>query len=796
MKNKNLLALPAPDCPLQSRSIVTRCHNLRPTATRAALEPAPSPASTGSADWRPAAVIAPGAGQADITVYTRGNKIALLRGGIPVAAVEPGEGPFTFIAEGNLLQVIGTAYTRVYRVSATGFTAIERPVPRVRLSVSTAAPVSAIMPPVNLSKEYPSGESISRSDAGRISAAAASLWRRLDRAARNAGVWWMPVLLAARILDSRGRCVYVSAPFYAMGPVEAFDGKMNLTSGDNRRTAGLEVTAPAWNIVLEMDDLGTADGYVCEILATPMLQRVDPAAGFDVSLRRRSDDTTFCTVTGIASPHACWAGAPRERAVALERLAGDFDFYATVLSRQTLRPDADGLAKIAVTPGVAGSPAADIAALSRRVDRPCRVLPWLGAPHALGAATVASAPSAMLLVSPGVTPFRGYRPEEMAAVTDPSSGTWHALCCVTFDDGSTSVVTSEGSGGCPLSFGPVLSYPSPRAVSLYIAVRNGAGIRSGTFPLTPDPRGNRALYVDPSLAPVCLPDELPAYVVPAHMPAQWIYAGHIAVTSDGDSGNPVVTVNPPLGQVVAAMPSHYRQASWDYGRSRFTLFTAGGVCSLVIPSSRDSVSMSLIDSRVAATSRAIVDAGEVVYAVLSGELVRIAGGRITTIRRCDKVRALAFDRVRGELWLISASGHVEVMVIKDGTRYTRDPVLVPELTANVAGRSFVNDCNGYLEVGIDAPFISVDVAWERKVESSGARRGLLRANLSGPVTNMTVAVSRNIFNRAAPGHEVSLTLDGNVASTVSRRFHTRGRGHVLTLAGSAGPGFLFHNLSI
>lgn len=796
MNNKNVLALPAVDCPLQSRSIVTRCHNLRPTATRAALEPAPSPASTGSGEWRPAAVITPGSGLGAITVFTKDNKIALLQGGVPVATVEPGAGPFTFFTEGNLLHVIGASRTWVYRVSATGFTAVKRPVPRVRFRVTTAAPVTATMPPVILSRAYSSGEVISRNDAGRVSAAAASLWRRLDRAARNAGVWWMPVMLAARVLDSRGHCVYVSPPFYAMGPVEAFDGNMSLTSSDNRRTEALEVAAPDWNIDLEVDDLGAAGGYVCEVLATPMLQRVDPAEGFDVGLRRRADDTAFCTVTGIASPHACWAGAPRERVAALERLAGDFNYRATILSRQRLMPGADGVARIAVTPPAAGSPAADIAALSRRVDRPVGVLSWLGAPHSLGAATIASGPSAMLLISPGVTPFRGYRPEEMAAVTDSSAGAWHALCCVTFDDGSTSVVTSEGTGDCPLSFGPVLSYPSPRAVSLYIAVRNASGVRSGTFPLTPDGHGHRALYVTPSLAPVCLPDESEAYVVPAHAPAVWSYPGYISVTPAGDSDNPDVTVNPPLGQVVEAVPVNYRQASWDYGRSRFMLFTAGGVCSLVVPSSRTSVSMSMIDSRVLLSSSAIVDAGDALYAVLSGDLVRISRGRITTLRRYGKARALAFDSGRGELWLIPATGHVEVMSTGDGTRYTRGPVLVPELTANVAGRSFVNDGNGYLEVGIDAPFIRVDVAWERKEEGDGRRCNRLRADMSGPVTDMTVAVRRNILNRAAPGAELSMTLDGNVTSAVSRRFHTRERGHVLTLEGSAGPGFLFHNLSI
>ncbi|MDE6288419.1 MAG: hypothetical protein K2M00_06505, partial [Muribaculaceae bacterium] len=312
-------------------------------------------------------------------------------------------------------------------------------------------------------------------------------------------------------------------------------------------------------------------------------------------------------------------------------------------------------------PRADGTPAADIAALSRPADGPRGLLLWLGAPHSTGAATVASGPSATLLISPGVTPFRGYLAEELAAVNDTSSGAWHALCCVTFDDGSTSVVTSEGSGDCPQSFGPVLSYPSPRAVSLYIAVRNASGVRAGTFPLTPDGHGRRALYVAPSLAPVCLPDELDAYVVPVHAPAVWTYDGYVSLAEAGDSGNPVLTVNPPLGKIMAAAPSHYRQASWDYGRSRFLLLTAGGVCSVVARSAFDSVSMSMVDSRVLTSAQAIVDAGDAVYAVLSGELVKIAAGRIITMRRCGKTAALAFDRVRRELWLISASGDVEVM---------------------------------------------------------------------------------------------------------------------------------------
>lgn len=779
---------------------VLNCTNLHAVEGGAALRPEGAPTELAAGGRVPLAVCTTDDGGGEITVYARGSELALVSSGLATATADTGSEQMAAVADGSRLHVLTPRKHLIYKVSPEALTAETPPRAVVRFATEADSSLVADVGAVQLSRTYSAGESAADADSRRLSSLLATTLDRLDRDSRAAGLWWMPTLMAVRLRDSHGRTVLTTPPMLvASADGACCDGVLELYSDDGRTTAATSLAAPAWRVKATVDSMADCD-LMAEVLATPMLQRLDSGATAAVAMRRRADDRYFCRATMPTAPTAVWAGGGAARADALADMAGAFDRVARVVA--TARLAARGSLSIDVRPPVSGDILSDISSLTEAMAAPAPTdafdLGWVAAPHSFTASAVAAAPGAALLAGLTVNPFEGFLPQCYAATTVRGKA-WHAAARVTFADGSSRTVTAEGDDFAPERFGPVLAYPSPLATSLYLTVRVGATVRCGLFPLRPDKDRRRAIYVAPSLCPAELPDTAAVYVVPAENPLPLVYDDVMAVADDGLTALTAVQ-RVALGRVNAMIAANHAQGAWDYGRARFYVMTSSGIYSAAVASGGKSLSMSMVDNRTVERADAVARAGEDVYAVASADLIRLRAASVKTVVRDCGARLLAWNGRRGRLWLIPPQGDIEVLDPATGRRTLLAQAWQPQRVATVGGRTYIADDSRVAEVGPEQPFVERSVRWTLRVRTpTGGRFGrerTLAVDMSGHVGELHVDVRRVFIDRRAPASTVAMTVRGEVHSGLRRRFCARGSDFEINISGSVGPDFLLERVSI
>ena len=794
MKNYSNSLLPLPGQP-SGDTAVTACDNLRPCSSKNVLEPAPLPMQQASGGYVPAVFCTPSDGSPGFYIYRNGSTLFIFARNGTQSVCEVGTDSFSVIPDGDYIIVAGGGSTRRFFVRQGRFVpSAKRAVSMPRVLARMAPDISAHIPPVKLSHQYTSGEPLLATDIQRLSDAAARAYLDLDAAARAAAVYWMPMLVALRLRNERGDVVGSSQPRLLAG--SQFDPNFDFNSSDLLVTDPSERSIPSWRLAIDFSTLNVAPGqYTLEVLATPPLHCLDPDSGFDISLRSRADDPYWCRALPRACPTAATQGAAVSRAPFVENLIAHFEAAASVIRSFHFNTD---FADTIDCPPRFGSPARDIAAITHALDLfpSTSALPWLEEHHDFSPAAVAAGAAATFMADISVTPDVNFAAESFADSFDPQDRPWHAVARLAMADGSSRVITSQGSSGAPMSFNPVIAYPHPDAISLYIAVKIGSDIRCAYWALHPDGSGIRAVSVAPDLRSRSLTDVLNDFVIPSESPVIQHHNDIIAIAAPGKRATRFF--HAAIGTVKVIVPARHSQGAWDYGRARFLIMSSTGIYSAAVSSSLQSISISRIDSRVVEGAYAVVDTGTDIRVIASGALLAICGTRVVTLAgSVGDARALAWDHVRNELWLIPEDQYPTIMNEAAKGCYRIGLYLNPFLTTQVDGISFVTDVDGNcLHLGVVRPFSRQPIQWRARAACSGSMARILRAYLAGNITNGTVDVRRIYLGSTAPGAEVSLALDGEVRSPLSRAFIARGDAFEVSLAGDAAPGFLFHSISI
>ncbi len=322
----------------------------------------------------------------------------------------------------------------------------------------SAAPVSVDLPAVKTSQ---------------IPSAVIQAIYRLDDAVSAEGLQWQPVIAYITATTPTGNPIITTEPKLITAPdgIE-FSGNIPLHSNDGDTTLATTLETPAWQLtVIGDNDLRAAypDAVITLNVAT-ILPRFDLSRTPAVIPRRRADDSAFCTVTLAPSRFSAAARPGPGRQAAIASAIATFD--STGAPKSTPR----SYTSVMLSP-----------------------------PHSFTARHAAVAPGIVLWSDPTVS--RALPPCASTFAAATGSVAWHAAVKVTFADGSSLVTATEGLDHAPLSFGPILSYPAPDAVSIHIIVKAaGHPVRSGTFPLSPDPSRRRAIYIHSTLTPFTLPD--------------------------------------------------------------------------------------------------------------------------------------------------------------------------------------------------------------------------------------------------------------------------------------------------
>lgn len=787
---------------------VEKCHNLRPTfcSDGAALRPASVPLVQYSDGWLPLTAVPQSDGsevillhrQNTLAVFSRGQAVAtFVLDGPPISALPlPGRARVFTASGAYSLDVTSTSIT------GTPFQA--PPMPHAMATLTNAV-ISAPIGSFTLQKSYQLGLQASASDRRTLSDAALSAYCDLDKAARAQGLWWQPAIIQTVLRDSAGNVIMRSAPQLMMHPDGLqFDGTVTLQSADYQTTAEAIVDAPAWRAVLliprEAESLWT-DAASLQVLASPTLHIADVSKPCTVAMRRRSESEPFATITPARSVAAAWPGAADSNCRTLADVVARFESIATPILTIT-NPAALAGSAIDLPP----APVSDVAADNKAITRAIKAAPkyftrhqaWLSSPHTISPRLVASAGDLTLMADLAVKPFAGHPVEHFAI--ERTNKPWQAIAAVTFADGSRAVTFSEGNTNAPVTFAPLISYPSPTAVKIDFSVKTDTDIFYGSFPLQADASGSRAIYIAPGMRPFAL-STATDFVAPDDTRAAISLPTHMLVASRSEPASVIASAQVPDEHFTALAPAFFGQNAWEFGRGRFFLMGAGGIYSVCLNSSRRNLAVSQIDTRMVSSPAAITSLDGTPAAVTTGrDIITFVGNKVKTIAKDIAATGLAYDSSRGELWCAPDDGPTTVICRNFGDlRYTVALTAIGSRTVHLPQGEWLCSDADARRMGRYEPIADTEILWQASVTVCPPihRMAQLSIAASAKAVDLEASLYPALLSAVAPHPLWQRRFQGRIGADISARFlNARALRYVMRIAGAVSHDFTFSSFNV
>lgn len=772
---------------------VVACRNLRPGTDAAGcrvLSSVGRPAAicTG-AHYTPLGSVGPDGRQCAV-LWRDGRIYAAGADGSPAELGDVGAAVQAAVHGGDKLWL--TAADRLWTVSHDGTGAQLRAVPAAAdfhgavLRAVDATMVSAEIAARRLSRVYgPGDNSLDRTDHDKVTEAFAEAYRTMARAAAGAGMFLQPVVGRYVVSDADGHPLYASAPVLlsnSEGP-QCTD-VYTLRSLDRQTTEPLQITAKCWRpqLVLPPGGLPEAAATV-DILLTPQLHpySLDAPAGVGVS---RSAGTEFLRVSMPGVGTALNTAYPDSSRGLLSRVTEVFD----TLARSAATLDARSTAGAVTLPlGADRSLAAEQRLLARTLERQTSAavsLPGLlQAPHSFSARSGSFGPIAVLWGGLTARRYGGYPLSMFGTSTIDSS--WRGWAAVEFADGSERVVwQGGGETAAPRLLMPLLSYPSADAVRITVWLQTGTQTaQTASFPLRPFGAGCAA-YLHPSLRPFVLEaatGQLPT--APAPLERLHEYPGMLAAASALAPLSLTSVLRPGCGEVRAVATAAGSQSAWDFGRPRFYACCASGIIAVSATADLRRLSATPVDGRRVSGPSGLCSVDGQVYAVASGDLVRMQGNRVVTVRRSCGYTSVAWASQRRELVGLRQDGTLEYSV--DGSRF--------ELDWRLGGCCLATDNCGRILMGTPGAVYDltderygaggVDIRWqvELHAEDGSADGGLLpglrptamELQLGAASFSGTVSLTRGHYLATATRPDAGIRIKGRIGHPLHIPVHTR-----------------------
>ena len=673
--------------------------------------------------------------------------------------------------------------------------------PALSLIAEPLADLSFTVPSRRLSHSYSTADgSLSDGDLRAVSSDLRRAYRSLCLQAAANGAFCAPMLCRYRLIGRSGEILFTSAPLLLSSPDSSrLTAPITVTSTDRRTLAAYELSLPQWRLHLlsseAVPDALTSLVSRIEILASPQFHSCDSSSEASVSFVRAATSDAFLSLplpgaSAALSPSSCNASARVRRVLA--------SISSTERVIAVVNPPF-GTQPLDLCPAVDGRFSdfdRDNRLIARALNADCTSPDWnqlrRAPPHRFSASLCASS------LWGGLTALRfdGFPAEIFAA--SRSSASWHAAVEVTFASSDECVVAvSQGLTGAPLTFAPLLSYPSPDAVSMTITLSSAGSVRRRTFPLTPDPSGRFAIYVDPSMSPVSLTETLSAFVIPPSrqrplsMPSALVLtaaAEPAALMAHGSTGN---------DRLIALAPAARTHADWDFSNQRFFAFTSGGIFCLSTPASRQSdMKAKLVDTSVINSPAAVTQLQGALWAMTGSRLVSVGLSGLHLIAEGIVADALAYSPAFGELWLTdSLTGSTSVYSPAFRTLYTRDEALA---SVSLGQYALVGD--SLVDLSAEQPQSSVYVRYDCRtaptVDFRRFRSLCLDANVSW-IGSATLFLRRINGVDVEPRSTLTCSLSGALRSPLRLPLVAcRARCLELSVQGRVTPDSLISNIDL
>lgn len=594
-----------------------------------------------------------------------------------------------------------------------------------------------------------------------VGAACRRAYCDLDAAARTGGAMLQPVLAAVRLLDADGNALFTTDPVLVTtvsGPQLATPWIFNSPSTDADEQVILDdrqVSAQPYTLAVAFDDSSLPQGWkelvaTAKVLVSPQFHP-DTEGECRVDVGRQDSGARQVRVTMPGSQYALSPTRPEASRQVLAAVADRFDDLAT-LAAVIHNPFADCAVTHTVDYVDNSTPAESYARIRAALRKSCRRLSPV--------ASVLSRPGTMtaghVAVSAANVAWGDVRlvhaPAPSPAVWSCSLGDrrWEATVRVDFSNGDC-VVTHHSGGRNPLAFSPYVSYPEYGAVRLTVLLSVDGVANSIVFPLQPDGTGRSSVWMSDTPLPVTV-DAEPVVIddgdslnEPRPLAAVVVSAATCPLTVTGHCRLP--------DTVTALMPARSSGSAWEFGRSRFWLFTDRAITMLNV-SAAGQLSVTDSDSRHVRGRQCVADAGNCLYALADGVVLKLDGWRPQVVATAVAGDALGYIEADNEL----VTGHADDNVLThycldhDWASYTTDLTLA-DSTSWLAtdGTAYAVTAGGIVSLADTAPLTQTPVRWTA-VMTRGERRQLtaLLWNVKGAAVKGTLDVRRRWLTDLQP----------------------------------------------
>lgn len=663
-----------------------------------------------------------------------------------------------------------------------------------RLYTYSAGVVEVAVDSVALGREYGPGAIDDSEDIARVQEAVRRAYRSAAVGAMRGGGLFQPVVVELTVESPDGETVYRGPRTLILPPEGLFvSGTVELPVDTARdRTGAGRLTVPTYRIGVEIKAGDGRDlaGYTAVLHQSPQIHTCDPEApcAGPVTMVRTGTAGYKVVATLPGSEHGLsYTETERTRDLILGLMSHD-DTCATP-SRH--RMDTTGrIERISTTPMPYEAEVATIRKMIAATVTPATgdalCLHRCTVPHRFSAAVCAHTASAVVWGNLRAHRFAGYGAGEFAA--DTADEAWTAVAEVTFADGTVARRVTRGTTAMPTSLVPVLSYPDPEAVSIDIVVESeseGAVPLRWTADLAPDRTGKTAISINATPEPRQPVEDTDAWITTSadSAPPAREYPGHIAVAAAGQPLTPLLAVGL-KDTVTAATAATSTSGAWDFGRTRFVVFTPQRTSLVNVAADFGSAGIGTLATTGADTSAAVaVSPDGATFFAAGPTIYRVDGAKVkvVAIGRC-RLDRLGYDSTRNELAAADSSGAGAVIHLDPASGDTLFATTSPGPTngwLSTPGHVFVESQSGLLDIAVDscrATGQAVDIKYEKvvRVPMSKAPRSIsgVTWNIESTDIEGDLTVRRQYTGPRAA--EVSrYHIAGRVGAPLPMALHTR-----------------------
>lgn len=291
--------------------------------------------------------------------------------------------------------------------------------------------------------------------------------------------------------------------------------------------------------------------------------------------------------------------------------------------------------------------------------------PWqLNYPHTFSAACAGVSGGKILWGNLHSRLFAGYTVAEQGISVSTGTSSLPATCVVTLDDGRMLVSSVTEKLTVTSQISPLIVYPHPSAVKINIIL----GMKMWEATLRPTPCRRMAYALSADLRPVTPATVLSMHIVPD---ASVVTDHYPEATAMADISSPLeieATAIAATGTVTAITPELRAGSSLDIMRRHFYVFSRGGIASVTAGGTPWRLTPVMLDHRPVMMAQSVAEAADGIIAVAGGDLVKVAGNRVTTLMVNTGPCSVGGCGHYGEVWLVSATDD-PTLIFNIATKY-------------------------------------------------------------------------------------------------------------------------------